>query len=238
MSFHKENLDLVLVPSGLLVMFGYHLWLLYRCLNCPHTTTIGFENNDKKAWVDKIMKMENNDFAVPLNVLSYNISSSNFMSSICLTLCAVIGTLVANSSSVFQSKFIYGDANSSTISIKHISLLVCFLLAFACFIESTRSLIHATYLISMPNSNVPIKSIELAVIRGGDFWSLGLRALYLALLLLLWLLGPIPMFTTSIMMVCVLYFLDNNTVPLHVHQSTKSMEIGRKVAEILPNSRE
>ncbi|KAI3498736.1 hypothetical protein L1887_34517 [Cichorium endivia] len=225
MIYQKESLDLVLVPSGLVVMFGYHLWLLYRCLNCPHTTTIGFENNDKKAWVDKIMQMDKNDIAVPLNVLSYNISASSYMSSISLTLCAILGTWVANSSSVFHGKWIYGDSSSSTMSIKHISLLLCFLLAFTCFIESARSLIHATYLISMPNSNVPIKSIESVVIRGGDFWSIGLRVLYLALLLLLWLLGPIPMFTTSITMVCALYFLDNNTAPLHLHSSMKLKEI-------------
>ncbi|KAI3718984.1 hypothetical protein L6452_19870 [Arctium lappa] len=226
MKYQKENLDFVLVPGGLVVMFGYHLWLLYRCLNCPQTTVIGFENNDKKAWVDKIMKMDKNAISIPLSVLSSNISTSTYLSSICLTLCALLGAWVTNSSMVFQSELIYGDIRSSTISIKYICLLVCFLLAFACFIESTRSLIHATYLISMPDSNVPTTSVESAVIRGGDFWSLGLRALYLALLLLIWLLGPIPMFATSITMVCVLYFLDNNTVPLHLHQnyvSTKSM---------------
>ncbi|GJY37412.1 zinc finger, CCHC-type containing protein [Tanacetum coccineum] len=186
-SYIKEYLDLVLVPSALMVMFGYHLWLLYRCLNCPHTTIIGFEKNDKKAWMDKT------SLSVPLSVLSYNISAAMVLSSICLTLCAIIGAWVANSSSIFQSKLIYGDTSLSTISIKHICLLLCFLLAFSCLVESTRSLIHATYLISIPDSNVPV-------------------------------LGPIPMFATSITMVCMLYFLDNNKEPLHLHQGLeKSM---------------
>lgn len=56
MSFQKESLDLVFVPSGLAIMFGYHLFLLYRCLKIPHTTVIGFENNDKKAWIESIMQ--------------------------------------------------------------------------------------------------------------------------------------------------------------------------------------
>lgn len=57
MIFKKEYLDLVLVPCGLIIMFAYHLILLYRCLKLPHTTVIGFENNDKKIWVEKLMQV-------------------------------------------------------------------------------------------------------------------------------------------------------------------------------------
>ncbi|KAL0328876.1 UNVERIFIED_CONTAM: hypothetical protein Scaly_2320200 [Sesamum calycinum] len=56
MMFRKEYLDLILVPCGLIIMFSYHLILLYRCLKLPHTTVIGFENNDKKTWVEKLMQ--------------------------------------------------------------------------------------------------------------------------------------------------------------------------------------
>jgi hypothetical protein len=56
MAFQKEYLDLVLVPSGLLIMLAYHLFLLYRYIKLPHTTVMGFENNDKIAWVERIMQ--------------------------------------------------------------------------------------------------------------------------------------------------------------------------------------
>lgn len=94
---------------------------------------------------------------------------------------------------------------------------MCFLLAFSCFIQSSRSFIHATYLISTPDSNIPAKNVEVAVIRACDFWSFGLRALYFALSLLLWFFGPIPMFATSVAMVLLLHYLDTNTTPLHRH---------------------
>lgn len=70
-------------------------------------------------------------------------------------------------------------------------------------------------MISTPDSYVPVSSVEIAVIRGGDFWSLGLRALYFALDLLLWFFGPIPMFICSVTMVMVLHYLDYNSRPLH-----------------------
>ncbi|KAI6668808.1 hypothetical protein NL676_007105 [Syzygium grande] len=118
----------------------------------------------------------------------------------------------------------------TTLSIKYISLLICFLLAFSCFIQSARHFVHANYLISTPSPSIPPKSVELAVIRGGDFWSVGLRALYFALNLLLWFFGPIPMFICSILMVLFLYYLDSNTMPLIEHEFDGS-QVVRKVEE-------
>ncbi|KAL2484270.1 hypothetical protein Fot_45714 [Forsythia ovata] len=215
MIFKKEYLDLILVPSGLLIMFVYHLLLLYRCLRLPHTTVIGFENNDKKVWVEKIMQQPSSkNVTIALDVISSNISAATFLASISLTLSALIGAWIANNSNIFQSKLIYGDTRPETMSIKYITLLICFLLAFSCFVQSSRCFIHANYLISTPDSDINVNYVELAVIQGGDFWSIGLRALYFAITLLLWFFGPIPMFATSVIMVVVLHYLDCNTASL------------------------
>ncbi|KAH0699690.1 hypothetical protein KY284_013905 [Solanum tuberosum] len=223
MVFQKEYLDLLLVPSGLFIMFTYHLYLLYRYLAIPHTTIMGFENNDKRAWVERIMQnphttvfgfenndkiawiqkfmqTENRDVMTALYVLSANNSGATFLATVCLTLSSLIGAWMANTSTIFSSELIYGDTRASTLSIK-------------CFI-------HANYLISIPNSEVPSSYVELAVIRGGDFWSIGLRALYFAITLLLWFFGPIPMFVTSIGMVFLLNYLDTNKSPLVQHHSS------------------
>ncbi|XP_052183970.1 uncharacterized protein LOC127795997 isoform X2 [Diospyros lotus] len=216
MVFQKEYLDLVLVPTGLILMFSYHLYLLYRYLCLPHTTVFGFENNDKRAWVEKVVQMENKDNA--LTVLGSNTSAATFLASVSLTLSSLIGAWIANNSNIFRSSIIYGDTRPSTMSIKFISLLICFILAFSCFVQSARCFIHANYLVSISDSNIPINYVELPVIRGGEFWSLGLRALYFAIDLLLWFFGPIPMFATSVAMVVLLYYLDTNTTPLHNHR--------------------
>ncbi|XP_057428644.1 uncharacterized protein LOC130722070 [Lotus japonicus] len=216
MEFQREYLDLILVPSGLLIMFAYHLFLLYKYVNRPHTTVMGFENDDKRTWVAKIMQAENKDVKTALSVLQSHSSTATFLASVSLTLCALIGAWIANNSSVFfQSQLIYGDTRPTTISIKYICLLICFLLAFSCFVQSARHFVHANYLISMPDSFVPVSSVQLAVVRGSDFWSLGLRALYFALDLLLWFFGPMPMFVCSVAMVLVLHYLDSNSRPLH-----------------------
>ncbi|XP_021830243.1 uncharacterized protein LOC110770409 [Prunus avium] len=240
MAFGKEDLDLVLVPSGLLIMFVYHIILLYRYLHLPHTTVIGFENNDKRAWVERIMQVDKRDIGTALSVISSNTSAATFLCSISLTLSSLIGAWLGSSSSyqVFTSELIYGNVNPSILTIKYISLLTCFLLAFACFVQSARHFVHANYLISTPDSNIPAWYVELAVIRGGDFWSLGLRALYFALTLLLWFFGPIPMFMSSIVLVILLHYMDKNTRPLHDHQLPGRQlvkKVGQRFTEVAVN---
>ena len=71
----------------------------------------------------------------------------------------------------------------------------------------------------MPNSDVPVEYVQMALIRGRAFWSVGLRAIHFATTLLLWIFGPIPMFVSSVAMVVILHILDTNSTPLH-HFST------------------
>ncbi|XP_022724511.1 uncharacterized protein LOC111281141 [Durio zibethinus] len=225
MSFRKAELDLILVPAGLLIMFVYHLILFYRYLHRPHTTVIGFENNDKEAWVERVMQADKDDISNALTVIGSNTSAATSLCSVCLTLSSLIGTWLVNSSdNFFQSNLIYGDTRPSAMSIKYICLLTCFLIAFSCFVQSARNFVHANYLITTPNSDVPVESVKIAVLRGGDCWSLGLRALYFALDLLLWFFGPIPMFVSSIVMVLILHYLDTNTKPMHPHLKTTTQK--------------
>ncbi|XP_015875087.1 uncharacterized protein LOC107411921 [Ziziphus jujuba] len=211
MALEKEYLDLVLVPIGLLIMFAYHLFLLYRYLHHPLTTVMGYENQDKKVWVDKIMQADNKkQVDTALNVIASSTSAAIYLSTISLSFCSLIGAWIANSTSnFFPSDIIYGNTSQSIISIKYIGLLTCFLIAFSCFIHSARHFVHANYLISTPGDMVQVKKVEEEVIRGGEFWSLGLRALYFALNLLLWFFGPIPLFISSVIMVVILHYHDS-----------------------------
>ncbi|OVA00012.1 Protein of unknown function DUF599 [Macleaya cordata] len=221
MVLQKEYLDVILVPCGLALMFGYHLFLLYRIIRYPHTTVIGYENHNKKAWVERMMQADSDmkDTGIALNVISSNIGAATYLASLSIGLSSLIGAWVGSSSNnIFMSNLIYGDRSSSTITIKYISLLSCFLLAFASFIQSTRYFVHANFLMSTPNTDIPVKYVEMAVIRGSNSWSIGLRALYFATTLLLWIFGPIPMLVSSVFMVCLLHFLDTNSIPLHQYR--------------------
>ncbi|KAF6170674.1 hypothetical protein GIB67_015626 [Kingdonia uniflora] len=233
-SYQKVYLDVILVPCGLALMFLYHFFLLYRIRKHPHTTVIGYENHNKRAWVERMMQVDPDMkyTGIALQVMSSNIGAATYLASLSIGLSSLIGAWVGSSSSnIFMSDLIYGDTSSSTITIKYISLLTCFLLAFASFIQSTRYSVHANFLMSTPNTDIPVKYVQLAVIRGSNFWSLGLRALYFATTLLLWIFGPIPMFASSVIMVFLLHFLDTNSTPLHQYQPPNKGT--RKLANLL-----
>ncbi|KAM1792961.1 hypothetical protein ACFX12_036763 [Malus domestica] len=131
----KEYLDVVLAPSGLLIMLIYHFFLLYKYVNYPLSTAIGSENNDKKVWVGKILQGEDVQVAkkvkTALDVISSNTSATTSLASISLTLCALIGAWMANSNNNnFPKQIIYGNTNPSTISIKALYFALNFLLWF------------------------------------------------------------------------------------------------------------
>ncbi|KAF8409174.1 hypothetical protein HHK36_005248 [Tetracentron sinense] len=232
MAWEKEHLDLILVPSGLFIMIGYHIILLYRCLKHPHTTVIGFENHHKKAWVERMMQVNTKDTGLALQVIGGNTSASTFLASVSLTLSSLIGAWIGSSTNnSLLSELVYGDTSASTIIIKYITLVSFFLLAFSCFIQAARYFVHANFLISTPNTDIPVKYVQSAVIRGSMFWSLGLRSLYFATCLLLWILGPIPMFVSSVIMVVLLHFFDTNSTPLHQYQKHSNHDFVKKIGE-------
>ncbi|KAM5586148.1 hypothetical protein ABKV19_005181 [Rosa sericea] len=184
-----------------------------------------------------MLQIEAKDRGQSLAVISSTITAANFLASTSLALSSLIGAWVLNSSnSILLTSFTYGDTSPAINSIKYVSILACFLLALASFLHCIRSFIHATFLISMPNSDTPLSDVQKAVIHGGLFWTLGLRAIYFATTLLLWVFGPIPMFVCSVTLVLILHKLDSNSTPLHQFQPARSHDnrLMRKLAEEKP----
>jgi uncharacterized membrane protein len=105
-----------------------------------------------------------------------------------------------------------GDKLLVTSSIKLLCVLVCFLVAFLCNVQAVRYYSHVSFLVSIPiGPSAPGLSPEYvnkAIARGGQFWSIGLRAFYFSFPLFFWLFGPIPMFVSSVVLVVLLHFLD------------------------------
>ncbi|KAL3652586.1 hypothetical protein CASFOL_002267 [Castilleja foliolosa] len=215
LTWKEEHLDFVLVPSGLIIMLGYHLLHLRKCLNCPETTAIGYENHNRRVWVARILQVETKERGQAITVLTSNLSAATSFASISLTLSSLIGAWIGSSyHNDYITNSIYGNTSPTIVYVKYISLLACFLIAFACFVQTARCFVHANFLISMPNCEMPVKNVESAVIRGSNFWVVGLRSLYFATNLLLWIFGPVPMFISSVVTVAVLQYVDKNATPL------------------------
>lgn len=231
-----SNLDLVLVPTGILFLVAYHLYLLYRIKKYPNTTVIGFENGNKQVWVQQMMKDIPNHTSIALQVVSSNISAAVYLASVSLTISSVIGTVLSfakqSNSSISSSHLVteifFGNQDSLTSTLKYASLLLCFLVAFISYVQCVRYYVHVSFLISTPNSAVPEQYVEKALIRGSNFWSLGIRAYYFAFPLLLWISGPVPMFVCSLGIISFLYFLDFMANPMTVFGTKSSSKTLRE----------
>ena len=163
-----------------------------------------------------------------------SIMASTLLATTAITLSSLIGVFVSSTSNSDSSasQIVYGNKSSIIHSIKYFSILLCFLVAFLCFVQSIRYYAHCSFLVTVPISKGKKDSIEYAsrnLNRGSFFWSLGLRAFYLSFPLFLWIFGPIPMFTCCCIMSFLLFFLDTTstfTRHLHHHSFKEDMETG------------
>ncbi|XP_059669760.1 uncharacterized protein LOC132315021 [Cornus florida] len=211
----KEFLDYVLVPTGLLVMVSYHIWLLYQILRHPTTTIVGINAINRRFWVRAMMEDVSKNGVLAVQTLRNNIMASTLLASTAIMLSSVIAVLMTNGGHQRSAGFVYGTQSELGSSIKFFSILVCFLVAFLFDVQSIRYYSHASILINVPfkmttphSHHLTDEYVGRTVNRGSYFWSLGLRAYYFSFPLFLWIFGPIPMFLCCIVLVFMLYFLD------------------------------
>lgn len=168
-------------------------------------------------------------------VINSTISAATSLSSISLVLSSLIGAWIGSSSgkNILSNSVLYGDTSPSISSIKYIAILSCFLVAFASFVQTIRNYALAAFLISIPNSEIPVSYVQKPIIRGSNYWAVGLRALYIAASLILWIFGPISMFVSSVIVVVILHNLDTNSTPPYQFQPQLRHNLFQKIGEEL-----
>ncbi|KAK9115068.1 hypothetical protein Syun_021865 [Stephania yunnanensis] len=248
----EEQLDLVLVPLGVLLMGAYHVWLVFKIKRSPKRTVIGINALSREQWVISMMAelglsyllnkekmlhvamldvcpqdpMRNGVLAV--QTIRNNIMASTLLATTAITLSSIIGVFVSSKAS--SSKLVYGNKTDTISSVKHFLILVCFLVAFLCNVQSIRYYAHVSFLVTLPTIDSrgdSVAYVTRSLNRGSYFWSLGLRAFYLSFPLFLWIFGPIPMFLCCCIMLGVLYFLDTTTTitrNLHSHSLREDLK--------------
>lgn len=158
-----------------------------------------------------------------VQTLRNNMMASTLLATTAITLSSIIGVFVSSTSTNTSatSRLVYGNKSEFITSVKYFALILCFLVAFLCNVQSIRYYAHVSFLATLPTSGGKKEAVEYAarcLNRGSFFWSLGLRAFYLSFPLFLWIFGPIPMCACCCLMSFVLYFLDTtNNFTRHLH---------------------
>uniref|UniRef100_A0A2P2QQV0 Uncharacterized protein MANES_01G015700 n=1 Tax=Rhizophora mucronata TaxID=61149 RepID=A0A2P2QQV0_RHIMU len=233
----EEGLDYVLVPLGVLVMGMYHSWLLLTILRHPKLTVIGINAESRRQWIYAVMDDPLKNGVLAVQTLRNNIMASTVLATTAITLSSLISVFVSSTSNsgYTASRLVYGNKSSMIVSIKYFSILLCFLVAFLCNVQSIRYYAHLSFLATVPWSKGNKDRIEYVarnLNRGSFFWSLGLRAFYLSFPLFLWSFGPIPMFVCCCLMSTILYFLDTTTSFTRLlHEQSFKEEMNTKCVE-------
>lgn len=212
----SSQLDYVLVPLGLAVMVGYHVWLLLRIRSRPETTVIGINAVNRRIWVRHIMEDPSGKHAVlAVQTLRNTIMASTVLASVAITLSSLVAALMASGAAAHGGLLLSapGGGSEAALAAKFLAVLVCFLVAFLLNVQSIRYYSHASVLVNVPAAEAARRRRAVGYVtdmvnRGSYFWSLGARAFYFSCPVFLWLFGPIPMFVACVALVCALYFLD------------------------------
>jgi hypothetical protein len=57
MEWKTYYLDMILVPLGLFMTIGYHVWLWHKLRSEPFSTTIGINAHARRFWVPSMLKV-------------------------------------------------------------------------------------------------------------------------------------------------------------------------------------
>ncbi|KAJ4975692.1 hypothetical protein NE237_000798 [Protea cynaroides] len=205
----EQILDYALVPSGLVLLVGYHIWLLHRIRYQPMKTAVGINVFSRRLWAESLMEEMPINGVLAVQTLRNNIMAGTLLATTAMTLNSIIVLMIAN----FSSKplvIVFGNKSELSLWIKIFSVMFCFLLAFLFTVQSVRYYSHAGILIQVPVKKCKQVGVYVvkALTKGSYFWAMGLRALYFSFPLFMWFFGPIPMFMCCLFLVFTLYFLD------------------------------
>ncbi|URD97883.1 hypothetical protein MUK42_31276 [Musa troglodytarum] len=200
----EKYLDMVMVPLGLLLQATYHIWLFFTIVRHPNRTVIGVNAQVKHRWLRAIMADPLGNGTLAVQTLRNDIMASTALATTAVTLASLISVFVSATTSTATSSLVYG--NTSSVSVRYHT--------------------HASFLMSQPVAGpVSPEHAARSLDRGSLFWSLGLRAFYVSFTLFLWVFGPIPMLASSVVMCCLLFFLDTTTeLPRAFHLSSFTVE--------------
>ncbi|URE02070.1 hypothetical protein MUK42_20639 [Musa troglodytarum] len=189
MEWRKSYLDLVLVPSSLLLHILYHCWLWRK-------------DNDKK----NILAVQS---------IRNAIMASTLMATTSILLCSGLAAVISSTYSIKKplDDALFGAHGEFMVSLKYVTLLLIFLFAFLCYSLSIRFINQVNFLINTPccgHDGSPVTPQYVCDLLEKGFFlnTVGNRLFYAALPLLLWIFGPVLVPLSSLIMVPILYNLD------------------------------
>ncbi|GLJ24269.1 hypothetical protein SUGI_0462780 [Cryptomeria japonica] len=217
MEYRKDFLDLVLVPLAFLLSILYHAFLWYRVKNHPLKTVIGINSIGRRLWVKGIMKGGSDKNGVlAVQTLRSSIMGSILMATTSIILGCGLAGMISSTYTIKKplNDTPFGSHGNFILAVKYLLILMFLIFSFICHSLSICYQCEVGSLIA-----TPIRRHELAGListdyvcemleKGFAFNIVGDRVFYGGFPLLFWVVGPLPVFLGSALLVPVLYSTD------------------------------
>ncbi|MDG4476079.1 DUF599 domain-containing protein [Thiovibrio frasassiensis] len=201
-----------LTASAFLLLFAYHLGLLFVKLRFPEATIYARNARTRAAWVREMMGKEHGLLAVQ-TLRNWTMAASFLASTailIALALLNIVLTPPHQNDAGLQMLNFMGTRLESFHQIKLLILSVDFFFTFFNFTMAIRYYNHLGFMINVPQSStgLPPASVVQTVQYGAAHYTLGMRGYYLSVPLALWLFGPGWLLVGTLIVIAILCHVD------------------------------
>jgi uncharacterized membrane protein len=210
--FSSLHWDICYTCTSFLLLAVYHLYWIYLIRKKPLTTSVGITNHLRGHWVEHIMAEKLDILAV--QTLRNWVMASSFLASTGILICIGLLSVAASPQKMAE---ITPSLNELVREyrvfwlFKLMVLIIDFFFIFFSFCLAIRYFNHVNFMINVPTSlahKITPEYITDILNTGMMHYTMGMRGYYLAVLLFLWLFGPIWMLIGTVIMIIVLYHLD------------------------------
>ncbi len=205
--------EIVFGAATFFILTSYHVYWLYQVRQAPFQTYLGVTKHMRHIWVESIIRERRDILSV--QTLRNWIMASSFLASTSMILGLGILSFVFKPEHVTEIPFdltLMFSRMRTLFMAKLMLLMVHFFFAFFSFTLSIRYMNQVNFMINVPpdcNHLMTPEFIAHTLDMGMIHYTVGMRALYLSVVVTLWLFGPVWMFLGSLTLVFVLYQLDH-----------------------------
>lgn len=136
---------------------------------------------------------------------------STLMATTAILLSSGVAAFLASSYDVKKplNTSLFGLESGGYLIVTYLALLMGFLFAFLCYVQSVRYTNHVNFIINIPIQGQFTPDYTADVLeRAANFYTIGTRTMYMSIPLLLWLFGPLPFFLSTLFLIPIWYWLD------------------------------
>lgn len=204
--------DSIIVPISLFFTIGYHAYLYHYLKLHPSHTTIGLNALKRRAWLRELNQGDDKKGMLAVQSLRNTLMFAILTATVTVVVTLCLAALTNNAfcaSDILTASALFGSQSPRIMLLKYASASIFLLASFLCSSIAVGFLVDANFLINAIGEFAAAGGYTEAVVeRGFAMAVVGNRVLCMALPLLLWLFGPLPVAVSSAAMVWVLYQLD------------------------------